>query len=58
MFYLLGDLFQLLFTPYKIPYIGFIINWLMVAVGSGMLVYWSAKLFSMGANEDKPYTGI
>ncbi len=58
MFYLLGDLFQFLFTPYKIPYLGFFINWLLVAVGSVLLVFWCARLFSFGSEKDEPYTGI
>jgi hypothetical protein len=58
MFYLIGDLFQLLFTPYKIPYLGFVINWTLSIVGTAMLIYWCSKLILMGTEEDKPYTGI
>lgn len=58
MFYLLGDLFQFLFTPYKIPYLGFAINWILTFAGAGLLTFWCARIISFGAEEDKPYDGI
>ncbi|MFA9290382.1 MAG: hypothetical protein ACEQSF_04065 [Solirubrobacteraceae bacterium] len=58
MFYLLGDLFQLLFTPYKIPYVGFVLNWVFVICGILLLGFWLKNLLGFGSEKDKAYKGI